>query len=70
VTTTAIAQPASGGKCVFSMPRVDAGSYILSAGSTPDAVNAQVTVSISVKPGEQYGVNSSGAITFTITVPV
>ncbi len=69
VTTTATAQ-SSGGKCVFKMPRVDAGSYILSAGSTPDAVNAQVTVTINVKPGEQYGVNSSGGIIFTITVPV
>jgi hypothetical protein len=69
VTTTATVQ-SSGGQCVFKMPRVDAGSYILAAGSTPDAVNAQVTVSINVKPGDQYGVNSSGAITFTITVPV
>jgi len=52
----------------FRFDSVDAGRYIVAASPTPDAVNAAVTKSIYVRPGEQFG-TPADRTTFTIVVP-
>jgi hypothetical protein len=52
----------------FNFEGVDGGRYIVAASPTPDAVNAEITKTIYVRPGEQYGTPNDGT-TLRIVVP-
>jgi hypothetical protein len=65
--TAHVTQKAAPCDGTFHFASVDAGRYIVAASPTPDAVNAQTTKTIYVRPGEQYGTPGDHT-TFTIEV--